>query len=107
MAGESDLIKGVRGWLEKQGYPLEMRVAAQFEKTDFHVLQSSYYVLPGEQPRELDVEAWFSVEDARLRWQPTNPRTPGLRETNDKRRAALARKTQEQRDADPRFKDDV
>src|SRR5688572_29025754 len=78
MVEESDLIKGVRGWLDKQGYPLEMRVAAQFEKTDFHVLQSSYYVLPGQQPRELDVEAWFFVEDARLRWQPTKPKTPSL-----------------------------
>lgn len=101
MADESDLIKGVRGWLDKQGYPLEMRVAAQFEKTDFHVLQSSYYVLPGQQPRELDVEAWFFVEDARLRWQPTNPKTPGLKEANAKKRAALARKRSKDTDNAP------
>ena len=92
MPDESDLVKGVRGWLERQGYPLEMRVAAQFEKTDFHVLQSSYYVLPGEQPRELDVEAWFLVEDPRFRWQPTEPKTAGLREANDQRRAAITRR---------------
>jgi hypothetical protein len=105
MADESDLIKGVRGWLDKQGYPLEMRVAAQFEKTDFLVLQSSYYVLPGQQPRELDVEAWFFVEDARLRWQPTNPKTPGLKEANAKKRAALARKRA--KDTDKVAKDDL
>ncbi len=92
MADEPDLIKGVRGWLEKQGYPLEMRVAAQFEKSNFLVLQSSYYVLPEQQPRELDVVAWFFVEDSRLRWQPVNPKTPGLKDVNAKKRASVARK---------------
>ncbi len=50
--------KAVRDWLIKTGYPLEMEVAAAFQRERFGVSQSSFYADPetGE-PREIDVTA--------------------------------------------------
>ena len=87
LMSESDLVKGVRGWLEKQGYPLEMRVAAEFERLDFSVAQSLYYVAKDQPPRELDVFGFFSIEDARLRWEPSSPRTAAMKEALSQKRA--------------------
>lgn len=48
----------VKEWLEKQGYPLEMRVAAAFSEAGFDVRQSTYYIDPEtSKAREIDVEA--------------------------------------------------
>lgn len=46
-------------WLEKQGYPLEMRVAAQLRaQTQFHIRQGWYYTDPESmQSREIDIVA--------------------------------------------------
>lgn len=48
----------VSAWLENQGYPLEMRVAAAFSQSGFRVIQADYYADPesGAQ-REIDVVA--------------------------------------------------
>lgn len=52
------MISSVRTWLEDQGFPLEMRVAAAFQKFEFEVTQSSFYVDPeSEKAREIDVIA--------------------------------------------------
>lgn len=58
MDGDSPVIKGVRGWLEKRGYPLEMRVARAFESSKFVVAQSHYYTRNNQPLRELDVVVW-------------------------------------------------
>jgi len=77
MSDESDVVKGVRGWLEKQGFPLEMRVASAFESKGFAVEQSHYYVVGSDPPREMDVLAWRSLTDPRFVWQPASaPRSP-------------------------------
>ena len=52
-------------WLEKQGYPLEMRVAKAFQAAGARVIQSEYYVDPvREESREIDIVAdwqqWFN-----------------------------------------------
>jgi hypothetical protein len=48
----------VRGWLESQGFPLEMRAAAAFRQVGFEVRQSSYYIDPEtSKGREIDVLA--------------------------------------------------
>jgi len=48
----------VKEWLEKQGYPLEMRVAAAFREAGFDVRQSTYYIDPEtSKAREIDVQA--------------------------------------------------
>lgn len=56
-ANESGTIRAVRGWLEQQGYPLEMRVARVFHDAGADVVQSEYYVSPEGKSREIDVGA--------------------------------------------------
>jgi hypothetical protein len=54
------LIDKTREWLESQGFPLEMRTAAEFQKAAFGVKQSGFYVDPDtKKNREIDVEAWL------------------------------------------------
>lgn len=53
-----ELIRKVKGWLDSQGYPLEMRVAQCFQNAGFRVSSSEYYLDPDEKkPREIDVIA--------------------------------------------------
>jgi len=53
-----DLIPKIRKWLDKQGYPLEMKVARSFQEAGFSVSSSEYYLDPDEgKPREIDVIA--------------------------------------------------
>lgn len=56
----SPLESQVRDWLLRQGYPLEMEVARQFQVAGAHVIQSEYYTdtQTGES-REVDVVAWW------------------------------------------------
>jgi hypothetical protein len=55
----SDLLSRLSGWLEEQGYPLEMVVARTFREADFRTLQSSYYTDPeSDVQREIDVIAY-------------------------------------------------
>ncbi|MEW6529336.1 MAG: hypothetical protein AB1473_00770 [Thermodesulfobacteriota bacterium] len=52
------LTDEVRKWLEEQGFPLEMRVAAAFRESGFEVRQSSHYLDPEtSEDREIDVLA--------------------------------------------------
>jgi hypothetical protein len=52
------LISETEKWLETQGFPLEMRTAAEFRKVGFEVKQSGFYVDPDmNKSREIDVEA--------------------------------------------------
>jgi hypothetical protein len=52
------ITENVREWLEGEGFPLEMRVAAAFRKTGFDVRQSSFYMDPESgKGREIDVIA--------------------------------------------------
>jgi hypothetical protein len=56
--GALTLISETQKWLETQGFPLEMRTAAEFRKAGFHVRQSGFYVDPDSgKNREIDVEA--------------------------------------------------
>jgi hypothetical protein len=53
-----ELLKKIRGWLDKHGYPLEMQVASRFREVGFSVSSSEYYLDPDEgKPREIDVIA--------------------------------------------------
>lgn len=53
-----DLIPKIRKWLDEQGYPLEMKVARNFQGAGFSVSSSEYYIDPDEgKPREIDVIA--------------------------------------------------
>lgn len=46
----------VLGWLEEQGFPLEMEVASMAKAAGFEVSQSDYYLDPdGGEPREIDL----------------------------------------------------
>jgi hypothetical protein len=55
------LITETQQWLEGQGFPLEMRTAAEFRKVGFYAKQSGSYVDPDtEKNREIDVEAVLS-----------------------------------------------
>ena len=56
----SDIVAKIREWLDKQGYPLEMRVASCFRDAGFDVTQAHFYSDPetGTQ-REIDVVARF------------------------------------------------
>jgi hypothetical protein len=48
----------IRDWLQNQGYPLEMRTAANYTNAGFRVVQSSYYQDPESSDwREIDVVA--------------------------------------------------
>lgn len=54
----NELEAKIKGWLEKEGYPLEMRVAHAFKKAGFTVEMSSYYKDHEENKyREIDVVA--------------------------------------------------
>jgi hypothetical protein len=50
------MISKIKEWLDKQGYPLEMKVAKALHENGFHPLQSNYYRDPEtEKYREIDV----------------------------------------------------
>jgi hypothetical protein len=54
----NELEANIRGWLEAQGYPLEMRTAAAFRLAGFRAVQSAYYEDPETSAwREVDVVA--------------------------------------------------
>lgn len=56
-----DLDSKILEWLEKHGYPLEMRVAQAFQQAGFEVSCSEYYLDPEkDKPREIDVIAGMS-----------------------------------------------
>ncbi|MDP8247794.1 MAG: hypothetical protein P9M00_06620 [Candidatus Tritonobacter lacicola] len=56
MSDNERLGNKIRTWLDKQGYPLEMRTAAAFRAEGLTVMQSQYYLDPETQkPREIDV----------------------------------------------------
>ena len=55
---DEPLKSKIHSWLQKQGFPLELKVAKAFQGNGFSVLQSSYYTDFEEQkPRETDVIA--------------------------------------------------
>jgi hypothetical protein len=55
---QDSLDNKIKKWFSKQGYPLEMRVAAAFQKHEFIVTLSSYYKdLDENKYREIDVIA--------------------------------------------------
>src|SRR4029079_5519632 len=57
------LVGRVRPWLDKQGYPLEMRTAAAFRGEGFTVRQSQHYVDPDtHKSREIDVVCFVDDE---------------------------------------------
>lgn len=59
----SNLLGKVHGWLEKQGYPLEMLVARAFNNSDFYVKMSDFYTdFETGKPREIDVTAQYFTE---------------------------------------------
>lgn len=54
----NNIEKRIREWLTAQGYPLEMRVAREFQERGFRVFQSEYYKDPESGDyREADVVA--------------------------------------------------
>src|SRR4051812_9407117 len=56
-----DLKSKVSDWLEKEGYPLEMHVAAEFIKAGFQVAQSVFYVdEETKSTREVDLMAFIN-----------------------------------------------
>ena len=55
---KDDLSSKVEEWVNKQGYPFEMRVAAAFRKAGFGITQSDYYTdTETGTAREIDVVA--------------------------------------------------
>lgn len=57
----SELANKIKGWLEKQGYPLEMFVAQKFKEQGFKIAQSVYYKDDETgKSREIDVIAYYS-----------------------------------------------
>lgn len=58
MNNDEEFTKKIKGWLESQGYPLEMQVSLAFKQSGFSVRQSNFYADPetGES-REIDVIA--------------------------------------------------
>ena len=62
MNGDDQLKKKIEDWLVSQGYPLEMRVAAEWRNGGFGVTQAHYYSDPENATlREIDIVA--SCED--------------------------------------------
>lgn len=58
MAEDSSVTKKIKSWLDEQGYPLEMQVAAIAQRAGFRVIQSEYFEDPDTREfRELDVVA--------------------------------------------------
>jgi len=67
-----DLTSKIHAWLDKHGYPLEMRVARAFRDAGFEVSSSEYYIDRDEQkPREIDVLASLSTTMQGLQFQIT------------------------------------
>jgi hypothetical protein len=56
---ESRVVASVRSWLAAQGYPLEMRTAAAFQRAGADVSQSQYILTSDGKSREVDVLARF------------------------------------------------
>ncbi len=72
MAEEQTPEEAVKEWLSKQGYPLEMRVAAALRNAGFAVMQSAYFLDPSSaKPRELDVVAHRYWSGENVAWQLT------------------------------------
>jgi hypothetical protein len=64
------LIQEIRGWLDKQGYPLEMQVARTLREIGFEVSSSEYYLDPDDQkPREIDVIATLQKTMGRTKFE--------------------------------------
>jgi hypothetical protein len=58
MPNQEPLDLRLKNWLEKQGYPLEMRAAREFQQKRFQVYQSFYYLDPvTRKAREMDILA--------------------------------------------------
>lgn len=67
--GKKPLPDKLKEWLNSQGYPLEMAVASEFQKSDFIVSLSDFYKDPETgTSREIDVTA--------LKWSATDIKTP-------------------------------
>lgn len=67
-----DLNKKIKDWLNEQGYPLEMRVASNFQNKGFHVIQSDYFEdHESGKMREVDVVAYLQdeIDDILVRLQ--------------------------------------
>lgn len=63
MTEKDDLKTKVSKWLNKQGYPLEMRVASTLQQSGFRVVQSEYFSDPETgDSRELDIVAYKQKE---------------------------------------------
>jgi len=57
----------IRKWLDKQGYPLEMRVASTLQQKSFTVVQSEYYVDPESgDSREIDVACYLQDKSSNV-----------------------------------------
>lgn len=68
MQGDKNLEKRIEEWISKQGYPLEMTVAAEFRENEFVVSLSDYYIdFETGKYREIDVTAirWSNVSEAK------------------------------------------
>ena len=70
MSGDSQIKKKIEGWLLSKGYPLEMKVATEWRKGGFNVVQAHYYSDPeNHSSREIDIVAscddwtgWINIE---------------------------------------------
>ena len=63
------LQNSVKEWLKKQGYPLELRVAAAFRGAGFDVVQSTYLKdIESDKFREVDVLATMQYQVANGWW---------------------------------------
>jgi hypothetical protein len=61
-SSKEPLGRRVTRWLNKQGFPLEFRVARAFQKAGFEVKQSHYVDIPNHpRPREIDVLAIYDT----------------------------------------------
>jgi hypothetical protein len=72
MISPKTLEQSVRDWLETQGFPFEMEVAAMLRDNGFDVVQSSYFLdATTGKYRELDVVAFRSWSTTNVQWQIT------------------------------------
>ncbi len=97
---ESRVSVAVKKWLEQQGYPLEMKVAAAFTRAGAVVTQSGYFLTPEGKGREIDVEVryWLTIKRRALvdrqravgepadasrigRWELSRTRAPAVSRT--------------------------
>lgn len=60
----------VQNFLDKNGFPFEMKVASEFQQAGFDIHQSVYYADPNtEKPRELDIIAqWSKAVENKIRF---------------------------------------